>query len=73
MKTYQTNHLDASRIELILELRKGSKLSCANRSEVCRMREQYSPLVVQEFVEVLFEVSILPQFICWSSSPCLHE
>jgi hypothetical protein len=61
MHTYQANHLDASSIEFVLELCEGSKLSCADGREVGRVREQDSPLVVQEFVEVLLEVSILPK------------
>jgi hypothetical protein len=59
MGTYQTNHLDASSIKLILEFCKGSKLSCAHGGKVGRMTEQDSPLVVQEFVKVLIEVSVL--------------
>ena len=55
---YQANHLDAARIEFILELRKGPKLSRANGCEVGRVAEEDSPLVAQELVEVLLEVSM---------------
>jgi hypothetical protein len=59
MDAYQTNHLDASRIEFILELCKGSKLSRTHGRKVGRMTEENSPFVVQKLVEVLLEVSML--------------
>jgi hypothetical protein len=55
---YQANHLDASRIEFILELGKGTEFCRANRREICRVAEQDGPFAVQEFVKVLFAMSI---------------
>ena len=57
-KTYQANHLDTSRIELILEFGEGTEFRRANRSKVCRVAKQNSPFAIQELVEVLHTVSL---------------
>jgi hypothetical protein len=41
--TYEANHLDISLRKLILQLGKSTKLSRANRREICRMREEDRP------------------------------
>lgn len=57
-KTYQTNHLDTSGIELILELGKGTEFGRANGREIGRVTEKNGPFVVQELVEVLYTISL---------------
>lgn len=50
--TYQANHLHATLLELILQLRKGAKLRGANGGEVGRVGEQDGPAVTDELMEV---------------------
>jgi hypothetical protein len=74
LKTYKTNHLDTSRIEFILQLRKCTKLSGANGRKISGMREQDGPLVVKELVEVHIAMSSL-RLEVWryiQLAPCFH-
>lgn len=49
---YQTDHLDATLLELALQLGESTKLGGADRGEVCRVGEQNGPTVVEPLVEV---------------------
>lgn len=44
---YQSNHLDASLLELILHLCECTQLGCAHWREVCRVGEEDSPAVAE--------------------------
>jgi hypothetical protein len=50
--TYKANHLDAPRIELVLELRERAELGRADGCKVGRVGEQDGPAVADELVEV---------------------
>lgn len=41
--TYKANHLDATLLEFIFQLREGTELGCAHWSEICRMAEEDGP------------------------------
>jgi hypothetical protein len=48
----ETDQLDTTLGELGLELCEGAQLGCADRSVIIRVREQNSPLVADEVVEI---------------------
>lgn len=54
--TYQANHFDVSRRELVLQLCESAKLGCTHGREVCGMGEEDSPARPEIFMKV--DVSI---------------
>ena len=48
----QTNQLDSSSGELGLQFGKSSKLGCAHRGVIFRVREKHDPVVADELMEV---------------------
>ena len=56
---YQADHLYSPRLELILQFRECAEFCCADGSEICWVREQDTPFVAEELMEIDVAVSCL--------------
>ena len=66
MSSYQTDHLDASAVELVLHLGESTEFSGADGGEVGGVREEDGPAVADPLVEVDFSLAIhQPFFLHW--------